>query len=198
MIFVLVIGLIGAVLIYFLFSIFKVVSKSSKPAKTQEAMYDVPYKASLSNDYESSSSSEKVDDSSSREHHAPLHNPVQQELKQSEIPGQTTNELNTPEPLQQKVLTRVEEPSANDTSAKIDSNAMFGSNLRHPEGMIQPSNSVTSLESDIASGVASNSVNNEHNSEFMFSSDMAQNNGEFMKGITAFDNTDTSSMFSSL
>ena len=190
---VVVIVLIGAVLIYFLFSIFKVVSGSrAEKVKAEEPMYDIPYKSSLENE-----PSEQVMPHSEGEYHK-LRQPVEPELKMPEVPGQTEEELMAPEPLQQKVSNKVETPSASDVYEKGDNQAMFGSNLRHPESMIQPVNGDFNLENEIASGVASNTVNNSQTNEFSFSADMAQNGGEFMKGILAYDGTDTGAMFSSL
>lgn len=191
MIFVALLAILGAVLAFFLYSIFKVVTKSN--VKAQEAMYDVPYNSSIIDE-----SSEQVAENDNNENFATLKTPVNVEAKMPEIPGQSVEEQAMPEPLQQKVSTRVEAPGANDVHDKPEQNALFGSNLRHPEGMIQPANDEYGLESEVASGVASNTVNHEKTNEYTFSADMAQNGGEFMKGISAFDGTDTGSMFSSL
>jgi hypothetical protein len=193
MIFVVLLAIVGAFLVFSLFSIFKVLTKSNNTVKAQEAMYDVPYNSSIGNE-----SSEHVSDNSDDAQYKQLREPVNTELKMPDVPGQSNEELAAPEPLQQKVDTKVDVPSPSDSSEKIEDNALFGSNLRHPEGMIQPANSMSSLESEIASGVASRTVNNTNTNEYSFSADMAQNGGEFMKGISAFDGTDTGSMFSSL
>ena len=161
--------------------------------KAQEAMYDVPYSSSIVEE-----SGEQVPESGINREFAQLREPVDTEVKMPEVPGQSSEELGEKEPLQQKVFNKAEAPGANDIYVKPEENAMFGSNLRHPEGMIQPANGITGLESEIASGVASKTVNNEQTNEYAFSADMAQNGGEFMKGISAFDGLDTGSMFSSL
>jgi hypothetical protein len=75
---------------------------------------------------------------------------------------------------------------------------MFGSNLRHPEAMITKTDGYATLEVDVASKLASNVKMPEAVNDLPFNAEMAQNGGEFMKGILAFDSTDSSTWFSSL
>jgi hypothetical protein len=52
------------------------------------------------------------------------------------------------------------------------------------------------LESAVASGVASGVKRPTSTEETGFSAEMAQNGGQFMNGIFAFDSTDTGTQFS--
>lgn len=115
------------------------------------------------------------------------------------VAGQSEQELKAPEPLQESISTKFETNAPLDTYEKNDNIAMFGSNLRHPEASFDKfSPGFSSLETEVASGVASrNSVPSDMD-KVRFSAEMAQNGGEFMSGIFAYDNTDEGSYFSSL
>lgn len=116
-----------------------------------------------------------------------------------DVPGQTQEELKAPEPLQEPVALKVEAHSPLDPFEKSENVAMFGSNLRHPEASIEPSkSSFGGLENEIASGLASQVTKPSDIDKAPFSAEMAQNGGEFMNGIFAFDSTQEGSFFSSL
>ena len=102
-----------------------------------------------------------------------------------------------PEPLQEKVSQKVEEPEPRDTHSNNDNIALFGSNLRHPESMITKSSSqFSSLEEEVSAGVAGTVTRPKDLNQVPFSAEMAQNGGEFMKGIFAFDSSDSGGAFS--
>jgi hypothetical protein len=116
------------------------------------------------------------------------------------VVGQTPEELKAPEPLQEKVDLKVDMPSPNDVYENSDNVALFGSNLRHPEGSIERtrSSSFVILDNEIEAGLASQVSKPTDLDRVQFSSEMAQNGGEFMNGIFAFDSSQDGSYFSSL
>jgi hypothetical protein len=94
---------------------------------------------------------------------------------------------------------KVEAHSPLDIFEKSENVAMFGSNLRHPEASFEPSkSSFGGLENEITSGLASQVTQPSDIDKAPFSAEMAQNGGEFMNGIFAFDSTQEGSYFSSL
>jgi hypothetical protein len=123
----------------------------------------------------------------------------EQPNKMPEVPGQTQEELKAPEPLQEPVSVKAEAHSPLDPFEKSENVAMFGSNLRHPEASIEPYKSnFGGLENEIAAGVASQVTKPSEIDKAPFSAEMAQNGGEFMNGIFAFDSTQEGTYFSSL
>jgi len=194
---------VTGVLIFCVFSIVRVLFKP-KPQKkeVQETMYDVP-------DVSSFEKPERPVDLPpaipAREHikqvpevePAPVREPIDEEITTPVIPGQTEEEVAAPEPLQMKVSQKVEEPEPRDTHAPSDNIALFGSNLRHPESMISKSSSqFASLEEEVSAGVASKVTRPKDVDQVPFSAEMAQNGGEFMSGIFAFDTSDSGGTFS--
>ena len=187
-----------AVVVVLVFLVFSIMRVAFKPAlqkqvipniPVSESMYDVPYK-------------ETMPPPSVEPREIPAYvAPVRQEEQPRpvpEVPGQTEEELKAPEPLQERVSQKVDTPSPKDPYDKRDNEALFGSNLRHPESMLataQPARSPTfaSLESEVASGVAGRPAVE----QLPFSAEMAQNGGEFMSGIFAFDSSDSGTTFSS-
>ena len=130
------------------------------------------------------------------------------------IPGQTDEEVRTPEPIQRRVRRQVaEEPEPVENTALQQEEAGFTENLRHPEASFQPhpfnNKSVPVLAEDgrigplrgavpVDSGVASKvSSPGFGGDQQAFESDMAQNGGEWLKGTFAFDSREPSG-FSSL
>ena len=184
-----------AVLVFLVFSILRVAFKPSAAAvrtvPVSESMYDVPYKESL----------EPVQPMKvPTEVQAPEPPQVQAPIRENtipvpkpEVPGQTEEELNAPEPLQERAAQKVDSPSPTDPYDTTDNEAQFGSNLRHPESMIAKAGpNFASLESEVAAGVAGKP----NVEKLPFSAEMAQNGGEFMKGIFAFDSSDSGTTFS--
>jgi hypothetical protein len=79
----------------------------------------------------------------------------------------------------------------------IHMDAEFGSNLRHPEQMMEHHPS-TGMGQVVASGLGSEASSPGGNSVVAYAPEMAQNGGEFMSGITAFDMSEMGSSFSML
>ena len=181
-----------AVLVFLVFSILRVAFKpSAVPVRTvpvSESMYDVPYKESL----EPAAVPAEVQAPEPPQVQAPIReNTVP--VPKPEVPGQTEEELNAPEPLQERASQKVDSPSPTDPYDTTDNEAQFGSNLRHPESMIAKAGpNFASLESEVAAGVAGKP----NVEKLPFSAEMAQNGGEFMKGIFAFDSSDSGTTFS--
>jgi hypothetical protein len=122
-----------------------------------------------------------------------------QALTQPEVAGQTPEELNAPEPLQEKVSLKTESHSALDPYEKNENVALFGSNLRHPEATIEKtSGNFGGLENEIVAGVANQVSKPTDLDKVQFAAEMAQNGGEFMNGIFAYDSSEGGSYFSSL
>ncbi len=116
-----------------------------------------------------------------------------------EVAGQSEEELKTPEPLQEQISSKIEPNSAMDQYERQDSSAMFGSNLRHPEASIErTSGNFGNLENEIVAGLASQVIKPSDSDKAQFSAEMAQNGGEFMNGIFAYDVGEIGNYFSSL
>jgi hypothetical protein len=73
--------------------------------------------------------------------------------------------------------------------------AEFGSNLRHPEQMIER-RPPPSMDYVVASGLGSERNHEGRNRQVSFAPEMAQNGGEFMQGISAFDTSEVGTGFS--
>lgn len=115
------------------------------------------------------------------------------------VPAQTEEDLKEPEPLQATPpTTQYHPPEATDPmNSRIHMDAEFGSNLRHPEQMIER-RPTTGMASVIPSGLGSaESSTGGHRSQ-MYSPEMAQNGGEFMTGIVAFDSSENGVGYSML
>ena len=126
---------------------------------------------------------------------------VRQELKGTpmpEIPGQSDEEVRTPEPNQRRVRRApAEEPEPAEPVPQRQEEAGFTENLRHPEASFQPhpfNNRSVPVDSGVASKVSSPGLGGDQQA---FESDMAQNGGEWLKGTFAFDSREPSG-FSSL
>lgn len=177
-------------------------TKSTKQVK--ETMDDLPYRDSLEEELPMSlppptqAAGSRNDNLPSSEP-APIREAVQENIQLPEVAGQTEEELKEPEPLQRPVSQKVDEPSNYDKFEKNENQALFGSNLRHPEAMITKTDGFATLETDVAAQVASSTVKKPDSiNDLQFNAEMAQNGGEFMKGISAFDNSDSGTWFSSL
>jgi hypothetical protein len=75
--------------------------------------------------------------------------------------------------------------------------AMFGNNFRHPEQMMEmrPESNTDSI---VDSGLGSRRSSSGGNNSVMYAPEMAQNGGEFMQGIVAFDGSDSGGGYSML
>ena len=116
--------------------------------------------------------------------------PQQRGMMNPAIPGQSDEEVRTPEPLQRHVRRqRAEEPDAAEASPQRQEEATFTEDLRHPEASFQPhpfNNRSVPVESGVASKVSSPGLGDQQ----PYDSDMAQNGGEWIKGAFAFDSTE--------
>ena len=115
-----------------------------------------------------------------------------------EIPGQSDEEVRTPEPNQRRVRrSPAEEPEPAEPVPQRQEEAGFTEDLRHPEASFQPhpfNNRSVPVDSGVASKVSSPGLGGDQQA---FESDMAQNGGEWLKGTFAFDSREPSG-FSSL
>jgi len=111
--------------------------------------------------------------------------------KMPSVPAQTEQDLRalkqhmeTPPPV------KYESPEAIDPLQRtVHMNAEFGSNLRHPEQMIEMRPAVT-MKRVVASGLASEHSSPGGHTSVAYNPEMIQNGGEFMDGISAFDTSD--------
>jgi len=104
------------------------------------------------------------------------------------VAGQTEEDLRAPEPLQATPpTTQYDPPEATDPMNRhVHMSAEFGSNLRHPEQMIER-RPASSMNYVVPSGLGSEKSSQGGNRQVSFAPEMAQNGGEFMEGISAFD-----------
>jgi len=115
------------------------------------------------------------------------------------VPGQTEEDLRATDPIQATAPAhRYQPPGPKDPHAgPAHEPAEFGDNLRHPEGAFE----MRSAPSDgyiAASGMGSAASSPGGNSAIGYSSETAQNAGEFMKGIFAFDGSMEGTAYSAL
>jgi hypothetical protein len=115
------------------------------------------------------------------------------------VPGQTEDDLRAPEPLQDSpAAIQYDSPDATDPMNRTAfMSAEFGSNLRHPEQMMEARPSA-SMRSAHASGVASEYSSPGGNRAIGYTPEMAQNGGDFMEGISAFDGSVAGVAYSAL
>jgi hypothetical protein len=113
------------------------------------------------------------------------------------VVGQTEEDLRAPEPLQATPpTTQYDPPEATDPMNKnVHMGAEFGSNLRHPEQMIER-RPPPSMDYVVPSGLGSERSSGGGNRQVSFAPEFAQNGGEFMQGINAFDNSEVGTGFS--
>ena len=120
-------------------------------------------------------------------------------LETPDVVGQPPEELNAPEPLQERVSNKVESHEPLDPYEKNENVALFGSNLRHPEASMERSSANNgAMENEIVAGLASQVSKPTDLDKVQFAAEMAQNGGEFMNGIFAYDSSEGGSYFSSL
>jgi hypothetical protein len=104
------------------------------------------------------------------------------------VAGQTVQDLKSPEPLQATPPSVVYDiPEAIDPMNKhVFMNAEFGSNLRHPEQMIE-SHPKRSMGISVRSGVASDRTINSQFPTTKYTFEMIQNGGVMSEGLVAYD-----------
>jgi hypothetical protein len=114
-----------------------------------------------------------------------------------QVPGQTEDDLREPEPLQRTPpTTQYDIPEHTDPMNRtVHMAAEFGSNLRHPEQMMEAHPGV-SMDSVVASGLGSEMSSPGGHQAAAYAPEMAQNGGEWMKGINAFDTSEAGIAYS--
>lgn len=137
-------------------------------------------------------------------HDEEQHAPVQAKLppipnKMPEVPGQTEDDLRAPNQLQASPPSvQYDAPEATDPlNRTAHMSAEFGSNLRHPEQMMEARPGMT-MGQVVSSGLGSEYTNPGGNRVAGYAPEMAQNGGEFMAGISAFDGSESGVAFSML
>jgi len=115
------------------------------------------------------------------------------------VPGQTEEDLRSTDPVQATAPAyRYNQPGPKDPHAgPAYEPAEFGDNLRHPEGAFEMRAPATDGYI-AASGMGSHVSSPGGNSAVGYSSETAQNAGEFMKGIFAFDGSMEGTAYSAL
>jgi len=117
--------------------------------------------------------------------------PVPAPNRMPTVPAQTEEDLRAPEPLQATPpTTQYDLPEAIDPMNRmVHSDAEFGTNFRHPEQMIER-RPAAGMAGVIPSGLGSAESHPGGNNPQMYTPEMAQNGGEFMSGIHAFDTSE--------
>jgi hypothetical protein len=115
------------------------------------------------------------------------------------VPGQTEEDLRSTDPVQATAPAyRYNSPGPKDPHAgPAYEPAEFGDNMRHPEGAFEMRAPATDGYI-AASGMGSHVSSPGGNSAVGYSSETAQNAGEFMKGIFAFDGSVEGTAYSAL
>lgn len=114
------------------------------------------------------------------------------------IPAMTEDELRTPEPLQRTpppVL--YDDPEPTDPLNRLTyMDAEFGSNLRHPEQMIEHRVQPPSIQRIVPAGLGSEVSSPGLNNADGYAPEMIQNGGQFMPNVLAFDKSTLNSAYS--
>lgn len=115
------------------------------------------------------------------------------------VPGQTEEDLRTPEPLQASPpATQYDIPEATDPLNKnVYMSSEFGSNFRHPEQMMERHPGI-GMGNVVAAQIGSEQSGPGGNNAAGYAPEMAQNGGEFMAGISAFDVSESGVAYSML
>ena len=125
---------------------------------------------------------------------------VQEPIQQMpDVPAQTESDLKMKEPLQRSPpATQYDPPDATDPLNRVaQGDAEFGSNLRHPEQMIER-RPAPSMRGAVDSGIASHRSSPGENNAQGYSTEMVQNGGDFMGSVLAFDTSEVGSAYSLL
>jgi hypothetical protein len=116
-----------------------------------------------------------------------------------QVPGQTAEDLTMDEPLRATPpAIQYDPPSATDPLNGVAfQDAEFGSNLRHPEQMIERRPAAT-MAGAVKAGVASSRSAPGGNNAQGYSTEMVQNGGDFMGAVLAFDGSEVGNAYSLL
>jgi hypothetical protein len=115
------------------------------------------------------------------------------------VPGQTEADLREPEQIQRTPpTTEYDAPEHMDPlNATAHMSAEFGSNLRHPEQMIEQ-HPPTNMDRVTASGLGGHTTSMGPHNAAVYDTEMTQNGAEVMEGIFAYDGTAEGSGYSLL
>lgn len=179
--------LIGGIISFFLFQIGLVLwNRMKQPNELREHLVGAPYVPDLHTAEEPEPDNEGHRSGASR-------------ASMPEIPGQTESQVRMPEPLQRPVFRpEADEPEPTEATNLQQENAGFDEKLRHPEASFKAHPFAQgSMQPMVDSGRASDLSTPGTSNQQPFESELAQNGGELMKGIFAFDTTEPNG-FSSL
>ena len=138
----------------------------------------------------------KLEDNHIAMHAEPLDLPPEPPKQMPVVIGQTEADLRATRQVSETPPSiEYPEPEAKDPmETVVNSESEFGDNLRHPEQTIEIMPPMGSLRTMSASGVASDEMPSMGGNESVqYAPEMAQNGGEFMSGIFAFDGSDGAS-----
>ena len=127
-------------------------------------------------------------------HHAePLDMPPEPPKPMPVVVGQTEEDLRAPRPVSETPPPiEYPEPEARDPLETVaNSESEFGDNLRHPEQMIEVQPPMGSLRTTVELLDERPLPSHGGHESVQYSAELAQNGGEFMSGIFAFDGSDT-------
>ena len=129
------------------------------------------------------------------EHVVPRQPPVPNQMPH--VSGQTEEDLRAPEPLQATPRSvQYDIPESTDPLNKTAyMSAEFGSNLRHPEQMMERHPGI-GMGNVVAAQIGSERSGPGGNNAAGYAPEMAQNGGEFMAGISAFDTSESGVAYS--
>lgn len=198
------------VLVYFIYMVIRTVSGEKTTIENTNPNKPIPFRASFEEKQQEPVVNQRqpvyhkendvaADNSNDTQEGAAAESDTNVSQQTPDVVGQSTEELKAPEQLQERVSLKAETHSALDPYEKDENVALFGSNLRHPEAsMEKATGSFGSLENEIVAGLASQVSKPAGLEKVQFAAEMAQNGGEFMNGIFAYDSSDVGTTFSTL
>lgn len=124
----------------------------------------------------------------------PVVEPVMEPLRMPEVVGQSEEDLRETRQVQQTPPDAVypDPEPVDQTEGEVHSESEFGDNLRHPEQVIEvapPLGTLRMVQSGVGSEEPTPTFAGKHDPT-VYSPEMAQNGGEFMSGIWAYDGGD--------
>jgi hypothetical protein len=132
----------------------------------------------------------------------PITEPMIDPLPMPEVVGQTEEDLRETRPIQQTPPDAIypDPEPVDQTEGAVHSESEFGDNLRHPEQTVEvapPLGTLRMVQSGVGSEEPTPTCAGKHDPT-VYSPEMAQNGGEFMSGIWAYDGGDSSVGFSTI
>lgn len=124
----------------------------------------------------------------------PVVEPVMEPLRMPEVVGQSEEDLRETRQVQQTPPDAVypDPEPVDQTEGAVHSESEFGDNLRHPEQTVEvapPLGTLRMVQSGVGSEEPTPTFVGKHDPT-VYSPEMAQNGGEFMSGIWAYDGGD--------